>query len=61
MFIKARVIDMPREVSVWILKSLAALEVSFLLDVSEASSKESKKTSLVADWSQLCCSQYTKC
>ena len=40
------------------LKSLAGLEVSHLLGVSRASSQESKRTSLVPDWTQLCCSQY---
>ena len=34
-----------------VLKSLAALEVSHLLGVSRASSKESKRTFLVPDWS----------
>ena len=35
-----------------VLKSLAALEVSRLLGVSRTSSKESKRTFLVPEWSQ---------
>ena len=40
--------------SVSILKSLASLEVSHLLGVSRASSKESKRTCLVPDCCQWC-------
>ena len=43
--------------SVSILKSLASLEVPRLLGVSRASSKESKRTCLVPDWSQCCISR----
>ena len=43
--------------SVSILKTLASLEVPCLLGVSRASSKESKRTSLVPDWSQWCISR----
>ena len=38
--------------SVSILKTLASLEVPHLLGVSRVSSKESKRMSLVPDWSQ---------
>ena len=47
-----KVLGMPRGISVQSLKSLAALEVSQLLGVSIASSKESKRTSLVLHWIQ---------
>ena len=47
-----QVLDMPRGISVQSLKSLVVLEVSQLLGVSRASSKESKRTSLVLEWSQ---------
>ena len=43
--------------SVSILKYLASLEVPRLLGVSRASPKESKRTSLVPDWSQWCISR----
>ena len=39
-------------------KSLCALQMVPLKGVSKSSSKESKRTSLVPDWSQWCCSQY---
>ena len=52
------VIDMSRGIFVLNLMPLAAVEVSHLLGISRASSKESKRTALVPDWSQCCCSQY---
>ena len=45
---------MARGISVEILKFQAVSEVSKLFIVSRASTKESKRTSLVPDWSQLC-------
>ena len=50
--LNTKVLDMPRGVLVRIFESLAALEVSNLLGISRASSKESKRMSLVPDWSQ---------
>ena len=50
--LNTKVLDMPRGISVQSFKSLAALEVSNLLAISRASFKESKRTSLVPDWSQ---------
>ena len=45
-------LEMHRRNFMPVLKSLAALEVSRVLGVSRASSKESKRTFLVPDWSQ---------
>ena len=45
-------IEMHRRNFIPVLKSLATLEVSRVLGVSRASSKESKRTFLVPDWSQ---------
>ena len=45
-------IEMHRRNFMPVLKSLATLEVSRVLGVSRASSKESKRTFLVPDWSQ---------
>ena len=53
----SKLLDVPRGISVGILKSLAALEVFHLLGVSIESSKESKRMPLVPDWSQWCSSQ----
>ena len=50
---RIRVIDMSRGIILQILKSLAALEVSCLLGVFKASSKEFKGTSLLLGWSQM--------
>ena len=50
--LNTKVLDMPRGVLVRIFESLAALEVSNLLGISRASSKESKRMLLVPDWSQ---------
>ena len=50
--LNTKVLDMPRGISVQSFKFLAALEVSNLLAISRASFKESKRTSLVPDWSQ---------
>ena len=47
--INTKVLYMPRGVLVRFFESLAALEVSNLLGISRASSKESKRTSLVPD------------
>ena len=50
--LNTKVLGMLRGVLIQIFESLAALEVSNLLGISRASSKESKRTSLVPDWSQ---------
>ena len=56
--LNTEVIDMSRGIFVLSWMPLAAIEVSHLLGISRASSKESKRTSLVPDWSQCCNSQY---
>ena len=43
--------NMPRGIFIRSLKFLAGLEVSHLLGISRVSAKESKRTSLVLDWS----------
>ena len=50
--LNTEVLDMSRGIFVLSLMPLAAVEVSNLLGISRASSKESKRTSLVLDWSQ---------
>ena len=50
--LNTKVLDMPRGVLVRIFESLAALKISNLLGISRASSKESKRMSLVPDLSQ---------
>ena len=52
--LNTKVLDMPRGVFVRSFKSRAALEVSNLLGISRAFSKESKRMLLVPDWSQWC-------
>ena len=56
--LNTEVLDMSRGIFVLSLTPLAAIEVSHLLGISRAPLKESKRTSLVPDWSQWCCSQY---
>ena len=56
--LNTEVLDMSRGIFVLSLMPLAAVEVSHLLGISKASSKESKRTSLAPDWSQCCRSQY---
>ena len=56
--LNTEVLDMSRGIFVLSLMPLGAVEVSHHLGISRASSKESKRTSLVPDWSQWCCSQY---
>ena len=56
--LNTEVLDMSRGIFVLSLTPQAAIEVSHLLGISRAALKESKRTSLVPDWSQWCCSQY---
>ena len=49
--LNTEVLDMSRGIFVLSLMPLAAVEVSHLLGISRASSKDSKRTSLVPDWS----------
>ena len=54
--LNTEVIDMSRGIFVLSLTPQAAIEVSHLLGISRVSSKKSKRTSLVLEWSQWCCS-----